>query len=72
MEILNDGLEKRVLARTEELRESAQRIKHLNDQLQQRIAELETIMNVLPVGVSTRVRYAVPENCRKPRILRAT
>jgi PAS domain S-box-containing protein len=52
LETLNDDLEKRVLARTDELRESAQRIRHLNDQLQQRIAELETIMNVLPVGVS--------------------
>ncbi len=52
LEVLNDDLEKRVLTRTEELRESAQRIRHLNDQLQQRIAELETIMNVLPVGVS--------------------
>ena len=52
LEVLNDDLEKRVLARTEEVRESAERIRHLNDQLQQRIAELETIMNVLPVGVS--------------------
>jgi PAS domain S-box-containing protein len=52
LETLNDDLEKRVFARTEELRESAQRIRHLNDQLQQRVAELETIMNVLPVGVS--------------------
>jgi PAS domain S-box-containing protein len=52
LQTLNDDLEKRVLARTEQLRESAQRIRHLNDQLQQRIAELETIMNVLPVGVS--------------------
>ncbi len=60
LETVNDELEKRVLARTEELRESAQRIRHLNDQLQQRIGELETIMNVLPVGVSV----ASDPNCQ--------
>ena len=52
LELLNSELEQRVLARTEELRESAQQIRNLNDQLQQRIAELESIMKVLPVGVS--------------------
>ncbi len=52
LEALNNELEQRVLARTEELRESAQQIRNLNDQLQQRVAELESIMKVLPVGVS--------------------
>ena len=52
LETLNNELEQRVLARTEELRESAQQIRNLNDQLQQRVAELESIMKVLPVGVS--------------------
>lgn len=52
LEALNNELEQRVLARTEELRESAQKIRELNEQLQQRVAELETIMQVLPVGVS--------------------
>ena len=52
LELLNRELEQRVLARTEELRESAQQIRSLNNQLQQRVAELESIMKVLPVGVS--------------------
>jgi PAS domain S-box-containing protein len=52
LELLNNELEQRVLARTEELQDSAQQIRNLNDQLQQRIAELESIMKVLPVGVS--------------------
>lgn len=52
LEALNNELEQRVLARTGELRESAQKIRELNEQLQQRVAELETIMRVLPVGVS--------------------
>src|SRR6202142_392823 len=52
LELLNRELEKRVLARTEQLRESEGQVRRLNDQLQQRVAELETIMKVLPVGVS--------------------
>src|ERR1700734_2036036 len=52
LEILNSELEKRVLARTEQLRESEEQVRRLNVQLQQRVAELETIMKVLPVGVS--------------------
>ena len=52
LELLNRELEKRVLARTEQLRESEEQVRRLNDQLQQRVAELETIMKVLPVGVS--------------------
>src|SRR5271156_6045832 len=52
LELLNRELEKRVLARTEQLRESEEQVRKLNDQLQQRVAELETIMKVLPVGVS--------------------
>src|SRR6185312_12406687 len=52
LETLNDELEQRVLARTEELQQSAQQIRDLNALLQQRIAELESIMKVLPVGVA--------------------
>ena len=52
LELLNSELEKRVLARTEQLRESEEQVRRLNVQLQQRVAELETIMKVLPVGVS--------------------
>lgn len=52
LELLNSELEQRVLARTEELRESAERIRSLNAQLQQRIAELEIVMKVLPIGIS--------------------
>jgi PAS domain S-box-containing protein len=52
LELLNTELEKRVLARTEQLRESEEQVRRLNVQLQQRVAELETIMKVLPVGVS--------------------
>ncbi len=52
LELLNRELEERVLARTEELGKSAQQVRVLNEQLQQRVAELESIMNVLPVGVS--------------------
>ena len=52
LELLNRELEQRVLARTEQLRQSEEKVRGLNDQLQQRIAELETIMKVLPVGVS--------------------
>jgi len=52
LEILNNELERRVLERTEELQESAQQIRGLNELLQQQVAELETIMKVLPVGVA--------------------
>jgi PAS domain S-box-containing protein len=52
LELLNRELEQRVLARTEQLRQSEEQVRRLNLQLQQRIAELETIMKVLPVGVS--------------------
>jgi PAS domain S-box-containing protein len=52
LELLNRELEQRVLARTEQLRESEEHVRRLNEQLQQRVAELETIMKVLPVGVS--------------------
>ncbi len=52
LELLNSELEGRVLSRTEELRQSARQIRNLNDQLQLRVAELESIMAVLPVGVS--------------------
>ncbi len=61
LELLNSELEKRVLSRTEELRQSARQIRNLNDQLQLRVAELESIMAVLPVGVSvTRQAYLRP------------
>jgi PAS domain S-box-containing protein len=52
LELLNSELEQRVLVRTEELRESAEQIRSLNAQLQQRIAELEIVMKVLPIGIS--------------------
>ena len=52
LELLNNELEQRVLARTRELEDSAQQIRRLNDQLQQRVDELETIMRVLPIGVA--------------------
>jgi PAS domain S-box-containing protein len=52
LEVLNRELEERVLARTEQLRESEEQVRRLNGQLHQRVAELETIMKVLPVGVS--------------------
>lgn len=52
LEILNNELEQRVLARTEELQQSARQIRDLNAMLHQRIAELESIMKVLPVGVA--------------------
>lgn len=45
LERLNRELEERVQERTEEIRS-------LNGQLEQRVAELETIMQVLPVGVA--------------------
>jgi PAS domain S-box-containing protein len=45
LENLNQELEERVAARNEELR-------RLNQQLKQRVTELETIMQVLPVGVA--------------------
>ena len=45
LESLNQDLERRVAERSEELR-------LLNSQLQQRLTELETIMQVLPVGVA--------------------
>lgn len=60
LELLNRELEERVLARTEELRQSARQIRDLNDQLQLRVAELESIMAVLPVGVSV----ALEPRCR--------
>src|SRR5690242_7379526 len=52
LERLNNELEQRVLARTQEVQEGAQKIRNLNSQLQQRVAELESIMRVLPVGVA--------------------
>ncbi|MGB7190466.1 MAG: PAS domain S-box protein [Acidobacteriaceae bacterium] len=52
LELLNNELEQRVLERTEELQASAQQVRGLNEMLQQRVAELETIMKVLPVGVA--------------------
>ncbi len=52
LELLNRELEERVLARTEQFWQSEEQVRKLNGQLQQRIAELETIMKVLPVGVS--------------------
>lgn len=45
LELLNRELEDRVAERSEELRQ-------VNLQLQQRVTELETVMQVLPVGVS--------------------
>ena len=60
LELLNSDLEQRVLSRTEELRQSARQIRDLNDQLQLRVAELESIMAVLPVGVSV----ALEPHCR--------
>jgi signal transduction histidine kinase len=60
LELLNSELEHRVLSRTEELRQSARQIRDLNDQLQLRVAELESIMAVLPVGVSV----ALEPHCR--------
>src|SRR6202035_10381 len=41
LEALNRELEKRVLARTEQLRESEEQVRRLNVQLQQRVVELE-------------------------------
>lgn len=52
LERLNRDLEDRVLQRTEELRESESQIRKLNDELTQRLAELETIMQVLPIGIA--------------------
>lgn len=52
LELLNNELEQRVQARTKELHRSSKQIRELNSQLQQRVAELESIMTVLPVGVS--------------------
>src|SRR6202043_3957318 len=44
LEVLNRELEERVLARTEQLRESEEQVRTLNGQLHQRVAELESIM----------------------------
>ena len=52
LERLNRDLEERVLQRTEELRKSETQIRKLNDELTQRLAELETIMQVLPIGIA--------------------
>lgn len=52
LQSLNAELERRVAERTAELEKSSRRVRDLNGQLQQRLAELETIMKVLPVGVS--------------------
>lgn len=59
LEQLNAELEQRVNERTEQLRQSVatevaarEEIGHLNVQLEERVAELEAIMQVLPVGVA--------------------
>jgi PAS domain S-box-containing protein len=52
LERLNRELEKRVAERTEQLKESEEQLRNLNFQLQERVAELEAIMQVLPVGVA--------------------
>jgi PAS domain S-box-containing protein len=51
LEQLNQQLEQRVEERTRELQESETQVRSLNRELRQRVAELETIMRVLPVGV---------------------
>src|SRR5579871_1937399 len=51
LEQLNQQLEQRVEERTRELQESESQVRSLNRELRQRVAELETIMRVLPVGV---------------------
>ncbi|HLH09628.1 MAG TPA: PAS domain S-box protein, partial [Terriglobales bacterium] len=52
LEHLNRQLEQRVQERTRELEESQSQILRLNRELKQRVTELETIMQVLPVGVA--------------------
>lgn len=52
LENLNRELETRVEQRTRQLQESERQIRQLNLQLELRVAELETIMQVLPVGVA--------------------
>jgi PAS domain S-box-containing protein len=52
LEELNRELEDRVQQRTRELQESESQVRQLNSQLELRIAELETIMQVLPVGIA--------------------
>jgi PAS domain S-box-containing protein len=49
---LNHELEKRVEERTHQLKESERQIRQLNSQLELRVVELETIMQVLPMGVA--------------------
>jgi two-component system, NtrC family, sensor kinase len=44
LELLNRELEQRVLARTEQLGKSEEQVRSLNNQLHQRVAELETII----------------------------
>ena len=51
LEQLNQQLEQSVEERTRELQESESQVRSLNRELRQRMAELETIMRVLPVGV---------------------